>query len=295
MSRRPSRELRGDWGHVEVVEADRDTGRGWDQAAPWQEGQTPHESWIFPLPPGMGDGVESFTLPRHGRPQYVGPRDMRDVWQQVDAGVFSHAVEGGDLAPLRTGVAGDALVTYLIEWRVERDRERRMNPQDPRGRRTFWPKPSALRRLFERRAEAAQRAHLMEAALWRPGLPEVPVSGGLRHLPRWWLWRKTWPGLHALQRVDPLPVYLGGSRTDRLFIPVHVERVSSGVGKLFPLLRAAGYSYRGAGDDGRGLREDTATITKIPTDPTSPWRVTLDARTMGDDDAAWSRDWRKMP
>jgi hypothetical protein len=274
--------------------------------APWQDSENLDEQWVLPAPHGAGSAgsVEVVTLPERGRPQYVGPRRFRDVWEQVRAGLVAHALMREDTVrdfrpPIPAGIVGDALVTLLLRRRVEHDHERRMNPRDAHGQRASWPKSTPTRRLTDLRVAGARPHGLQESVLWRPGLPEVPEHGA-RYLPRWWLWRKTWPGLHQFQRTDPLPVYQGNRGTGQSFIPVHVHEVTpADLPGSLRVVRAAGYVYRGSstGEDwGHGPTQAMATITATPQSPStklfSPqWRATVDPLVA----EGWSRDWRRVP
>jgi hypothetical protein len=247
-------ELRGV--EVAAVEPPAPGGRGpWGQVAPWQAADAAHvEEWAFRAPQdhgGRSPGIdfEIFTLPQQGRPQYVGPRDERDVWRQVAGGLVAHVLLGGDaddISPPRPqALAGDPLATHLLRWRLERAYDRKMNPRDPAGRSLDWPNMKLATRLRITRRSATLSHGLDEQALWAPGFPEDARELRVhRRLPRWWLWRKRLPGLHALQRLDPMPATLRGTESPKRFIPVLVRLLGNDAQPdALRVYHAAGFAY----------------------------------------------------
>ena len=254
--------------------------------APWQEADaSPAEEWAFRAP---GGGVEVFALPRRGRPRYLGPRNMREVWQKVAASRVAHALlHGADFSPRTVesvSLRGDALSTLLIGWHLERDAEARNIIRDEHGSPASWPKlPRAPRRLAEKRLDEAHAHGLEESWLWRPGEPQQSMLAMPdNRLPRWWLWRKTWPRLHEIQRLDPLPAYRGQhAEADRRFIPIHVHEVQQGLLGGLRLFRSAGYLYRhtalgSGGEIPRKIIPVTATLAVDPHRRLHGWRAVVD-------------------
>ena len=292
------RDLRAANVEVEEVEASSPGARVvWDQAAPWQTTEAPYvEEWAFRSPRDHGataQGVdfEIFTLPRHGRPRYVGPRDERDVWKEVAAGIVAHVLlSAGDgfdefHPPAPVPIAGDPLATHLLRWRLEWAHDRKMNPRDARGRGVDWPTSTLKTRLNERRRQAARDHGIDTGSLWHAGCPEDARSLRLyRRLPRWWLWRKTWPGLHALQRLDPMPATLRGTESPKRFIPVLVRLLGNDAQPdALRVYHAAGFAY--TPHDGHStappesLISCTATICRAAfgtSKLTTEWRAVID-------------------
>lgn len=289
--------------HVEAVEAtDEEVVEGWDQAAPWQT-PGPRESfveeWAFRAPQG---GVEVFTQPRRGRPRYVGPRQEREVWKQVALSLVDHALrnlggEGGMLDEFRptypAPMPHDPLVTHLARWHT--DRAHALKNRIPA--KVSWPPQTLHRKLLDKRSGEAQRHGLHGGALWRPGAPALQRDGDTKVLPRWWLWRYRWPGLHELQRHDPLPAYYMGQRhgVDR-FIPIHVHEVETGLKGSLRVFRAAGFVYTPTASPQAGaggtLAPMTAMITAAPAKLSPEWRAHVDHAKPC---PFWPDDWRKMP
>ena len=278
-----------------------------DLVAPWQAGPLESfvEEWAFRSPPG---DAEVFAMPRRGRPRYVGPRKTREIWEQAKLAVVDHALRNmngedgravdGTCLTYPTPVTDDPLSTHVSRWYADRLEalKRRAPPTAPP-----WPQRNVRGRLTDMRHAEASQHGVPESNLWHPGLPEVPANGS-RYLPRWWLWRYRWPGLHWLQRRDPLPVYRDAGRTGQRFIVVHVHEATPEdvLPESLRVFRVAGYAYtpssttHGGGLD-RWITQMTATITAGPQSPSTKlppqWRATVDPLVA----EGWSRDWRRVP
>jgi hypothetical protein len=292
------RDLRAANVEVEEVEASSPGARvAWDRAAPWQTTEAPYvEEWAFRSPRDHGataQGVdfEVFTLPRRGRPRYVGPRDERDVWKEVAAGIVAHVLlSAGDgldefHPPAPAPIAGDPLATHLLRWLLERAHDRKMNPRDARGRGVDWPTSTLKTRLHERRRQVARDHGVDTSSLWRVDCPDDARSLRLyRRLPRWWLWRKTWPGLHALQREDPLPATIRGAERPKRFIPVFVRLLGDeGQPDALRVYHAAGFAFTpmpvGVTMPPETLTPCTATISRAALGSSklsAAWRAVID-------------------
>ena len=213
--------------------------------APWQEDvEHPREAWVFVSPVVGSERRSVLEHLEHGpgtRATYHGPRHSRDLWAQARAAVASQvllATEELDPAKVRAELARDPdplrgyLAGVVYSGLRRQSRESRS-----------WPGPPPLRGRLEQHYHAmgGEKLH----GHFRPWRSDLPARGTPWHevhgyatrsavavaLPRWWMWRHRWPGLHPILREaqplrlpegsDPRRMGLPGLPESGVF-PVHV-------------------------------------------------------------------------